>query len=57
MFYWFQFPTMDPAAHGHADDSGRYPSFKTAAEGPLQEEDVQPPFQTQITIYMKNVAT
>jgi hypothetical protein len=32
---------MDPAAHGHADDSGRYPSLKTADERPLQEEGVQ----------------
>jgi len=42
---------MDPAAHGDADDSVRYSSFKTVDEGPMPEEDVQPPCQTQITIF------
>jgi len=46
-----EFPTMDPAAHGDADDSVRYSSFKTVDEGPMPEEDVQPPCQTQITIF------
>jgi len=42
---------MDPAAHADGDDNVRYPSFKTVDEGPMPEVDVQPPFQTQITIF------
>jgi hypothetical protein len=42
---------MDPAAHGDAGDIVRYSSFKTVDEGPILEEDLQPPCQTQITIF------
>lgn len=38
-----KFPKMDPTENEDDNDSGRYSSFRTAEEGPLQEEDVQPP--------------
>jgi hypothetical protein len=40
---------MDPGENGDNDTSGRYLSFKTAEEGPQQNEVVQPQFKPQIT--------
>jgi hypothetical protein len=37
VFYYSQFPRMDPAENGNAKDTAGYPSFKRVEEEPPQE--------------------